>query len=305
MAKPINNLEQKILNELKNPKCMNELKKFGKTKQVKAYLRNLKEKGFPISYKNGYYFLNINGNSPTNNTYKMDIPKYFIFGAIGDTHLASKYERLDLLNDMYDFFESEGVETIFHTGDLLQGVGIYSGEASDLKYFTLEDQINYAVENYPKRDNITTYTIAGNHDLKQFERGKSPNPIKIISQQRDDIKHMGDYYTKVLDKSNNISIDLLHPSFSSCYCIAYHGQKYIEKLTPGTEPDIILQGHTHDTLYMFYRGVHYLKTGTFQDQNPFSLRKGLISILGGWLVEIKHNGEEIEEFKPLLKTYSF
>lgn len=40
---------------------------------------------------------------------------------ISDTHLGSKYDRLDILRYLYDLAEDEEINTVFHVGDLCDG----------------------------------------------------------------------------------------------------------------------------------------------------------------------------------------
>jgi len=291
--------KRKILSKLKTPTSLDELVESTKLKKgdVWQIIQKLKNKGYPI-YKNGdLFFLDV---GEIGKTYSINLPKHSLIAAIGDTHIGSKYERLDLLSDFYDFAEKEGAMYVLHVGDFIQGVGIYPTELSDLKKFTIDDQLDYFNEVYPK-SKLKTIGILGNHDLKQFEKGKSPNPAKLID--RDEIIILGNYYGRLQGKGTEILIDLIHPAKQGSYAISYNAQKYIEKIKPGDKPNILLWGHNHDALYLPYRNVHCIKCGTFQDQNPFTLRRGLMVTLGGWLIELKHDGEEIDWIKPTFKQY--
>jgi hypothetical protein len=42
-------------------------------------------------------------------------------GAFGDTHLYSKYARLDVLNCLYDVYEKERITAVYHTGNMMDG----------------------------------------------------------------------------------------------------------------------------------------------------------------------------------------
>ena len=44
-----------------------------------------------------------------------------IIGGIADTHIGSKYERLDVLNSLYDRFADAGVTSVFHGGNWIDG----------------------------------------------------------------------------------------------------------------------------------------------------------------------------------------
>src|SRR3569623_651727 len=45
----------------------------------------------------------------------------FKFGVVADSHLGSKYERMDVLNDLYDRFAAEGITHVFHAGNWIEG----------------------------------------------------------------------------------------------------------------------------------------------------------------------------------------
>jgi hypothetical protein len=70
------------------------------------------------------------------------------FGALGDTHLGSKYERLDLLNQAYQRFSDLEVSTVFHTGNWIDGEARFN--FNDLHTHGLDNQINYFIDKYPK-----------------------------------------------------------------------------------------------------------------------------------------------------------
>ena len=47
--------------------------------------------------------------------FQFDAHGEFLFGVSSDQHLCSKYERLDLLNDLYDRFEKAGCKYVLKT----------------------------------------------------------------------------------------------------------------------------------------------------------------------------------------------
>ena len=82
---------------------------------------------------------------------------------ISDTHLASKYDRLDILRYLYDRANDDGVNYILHSGDLTEGFSGRPQQLYELKEASYTGQRDYVVDKYPK-SNIPTYIIAGNHD---------------------------------------------------------------------------------------------------------------------------------------------
>ena len=82
-----------------------------------------------------------------------------VFGAIGDTHLCSNYSRLDILESLYDIFHSLGVNTVYHTGNYVDGEAPFN--TNEIHAHGIDGQARYFVENYPQRPGITTYYVDG------------------------------------------------------------------------------------------------------------------------------------------------
>lgn len=47
--------------------------------------------------------------------------KTFKFGVTADNHLCSKYERLDVLEALYDIWAEEGITTVYQLGNMIDG----------------------------------------------------------------------------------------------------------------------------------------------------------------------------------------
>src|SRR5574343_50190 len=71
------------------------------------------------------------------------------FGFLTDTHLCSNYECLDVLNALYDVYEREGITTVYHGGNWVDGEARFN--KYDIKCIGTENQIDYFIKNYPKR----------------------------------------------------------------------------------------------------------------------------------------------------------
>lgn len=292
-----------IIRALEIPRSLNEISQLtgiGK-REVRDRLNSLKEAGYDIRKEGKHYFIEKHGYSKDND-YELSLPEYFKIGIVSDTHIGSKQSRIDALNDFYDYAKREGVMIMLHAGDLIDGVGVYSGQESNLAAFTLEDQVELAITTYPK-NGLETLMISGNHDLKQYQKGRSPDPVKLFSDKRPDIQYLGKFHARIVLEDSIIYIDLIHPSYGSAYAVSYHIQKYIERIKPGEKPNILVWGHQHDAMYIFYRNIHTVKAGSFQDQTEYSLRKGLYTTIGGWIIEGRHDGEEIKYLRAMFKPY--
>lgn len=303
LAKKKKDKNRLVLRALEVPRSLNELAQvtgIGK-RELRDRLHSLKESGYDIRKEGQYYYIEKHGYS-RDSDYVLDLPEYFKIGVVSDTHIGSKASRIDALNDFYEFAKREGVYVVFHGGDLLDGVGVYSGQEANLSAFTLEDQIDLAIREYPK-NGLETLMISGNHDLKQYQRGRSPDPVQVFANRREDIQYLGKYYARIVVSNSIVYIDLIHPSHGTAYAVSYHVQKYIERIKPGDKPNILIWGHQHDAMYIFYRNIHTVKAGSFQDQTEYSLRKGLYTTVGGWILEGRHDGEEVKYLRAMFKPY--
>ena len=82
---------------------------------------------------------------------------------ISDTHLASKYDRLDILRYLYAKADDIGANYILHSGDFTDGRSNRAEQIYELREPSYEGQVDYCVEKYPQAE-AKTYVIQGNHD---------------------------------------------------------------------------------------------------------------------------------------------
>lgn len=80
---------------------------------------------------------------------------------ISDTHLCSKYDRLDILRYLYAKADDLGVQHILHSGDFTDGRSNRPEHIYELKEHSYDGQVQYCVEQYPQF-NGKTYVIQGN-----------------------------------------------------------------------------------------------------------------------------------------------
>jgi len=210
--------------------------------------------------------------------------KEFEFGVVSDTHLCSKFEKLDELHTFYAICKKMGIKHIVHAGDIIAGQGIYSGQENEIHTFGVDSQVGYVIKNYPQVDGITTYFITGNHCLSFFKKS-GVDAGRLISAEREDLKYLGQYKGDV--EINGVKIRLLHPDGGGAYALSYKGQKIAEQITSGDKPHVLVLGHYHTSIYFFYRNIHILYGGAFEGQSSFLLRKGINPSIGGWTVKVR------------------
>lgn len=206
------------------------------------------------------------------------------FGLIGDTQLGSKYAQITHLHRFYDICKANHVHTVYHTGDLTDGLKMRPGHEYEL-YCIGANQLERDVEkNYPKVEGITTYFISGNHDASLYKQF-GYDICEAIAASRPDMVYLGRDCAKV-NLTPNCTLELRHPWDGTAYALSYKPQKMIESMESDSKPNILAIGHYHKMEYMFYRNIHCFQTGCFQGQTPFTRGKGISVHLGGWIVEI-------------------
>lgn len=233
------------------------------------------------------------------------------FGALGDTHLASKYECLDELNAMYAIFKNEGITKVLHTGNYIEGDSTFNKQ--DVLIHGVDNQCRYFVNAYPKIDGIETLYIGGDdHEgwflqregidvgerLEDIARRSGRHDLHYIGYMEKDVK---------IGKNTDKFIRVIHPGGGSAKSISYTSQDIVDKFQPYDPiPSLVLNGHYHKSEFLpDYRGTSVIQTGTFQDQSPFMRKKRLTAHIGGWIVtirfvdgDIKSIGGEFIKFRP-------
>lgn len=221
----------------------------------------------------------------------------FVFGALGDSHLGSKYERLDVLNDLYDYYARQGVDRVFHTGNWIDGDE--PKNRHDIAIHGMEQQIEYLVKNYPLRKGIETYAVTGEDHEGWWTRSEGINIGKRTQQsmreagRKDwhDIGFMEAHIKLVNANSGEFAVlTVVHPGGGSAYALSYSIQKIIEALEGGEKPAVGLYGHYHKLWAGNIRNVWVVCTGCQQDQTVFMRNKVKQEAhVGGTMIELEQD----------------
>lgn len=259
-------------------------------------LQHLSETGYNINISDGYCFID-KTVIPKQNIYNKnwDGNKVFRFGVVSDTHLCNKFQQLTFLNYLYDVFEEKGINTVYHAGDLVDG-DIRRNKYEIFKYGA-DDQADYVINNYPKKNGIITEFITGNHDHWHVQNG-GVDIGKIIAKARPDMKYLG-CSNVIINLTPNCKMELNHPLDGAAYALSYSIQKYMDSMSGGEKPNILINGHHHKAMYLFYRNIHAIEAGTLEAQTPFMKGKRIAANVGGWIIEahVDHEGT-ITAFMP-------
>lgn len=206
-------------------------------------------------------------------------------GVVSDTHLNSNEEALPELHLAYDTFAAEGIAEVLHAGDLIAGRGIFRGQDGEIKNHTLDAQVAYAVEHYPRRDGITTRIIAGNHDVEGEAGRVGFDPVSAFANQRDDVDYLGPF-SAWIGAHGGAWIHLLHGKGGMSYAYSYKAQKLVDGYPAGRKPSVLIVGHWHVRGNFDVRDVEVLFPGCFEWQSPFMQRLGLRPWVGFHILEL-------------------
>lgn len=262
--------------------------------KAKAWLKEARENGLSVVMHDEVFF--ISGEPEKAKARKIEAETnrkgFYRFGYVTDNHLGSKYERLDVLNRLYDIFAEEGITTVFNTGNWIDGEARFN--MHDLKVHGFDAQIRYMIEQYPQREGIVTKYIAGDDHEGWYTQKHGIDAGRTLQERaqklgRNDLEYLGYMENDVIlpskDGKGQTVIRLLHPGGGSAYAISYAPQKIVESYSGNEKPHVLLVGHYHKASYDFIRGVHVVQGGTTMDQSPFMRKKRLAAHLGGWIIE--------------------
>lgn len=224
---------------------------------------------------------------------------------ISDTHLGSKYDRVDILRYLYQEAEDRGVNYILHSGDLTEGVSGRPQQLYELRECSYTGQRDYVVDKYPKSE-IPTLLIAGNHD-NWWIKECGADICKDICKQRNDLRYLGSDCEDL--KIGKLRIRLYHGNGGGAYAKSYKLQKYLDSISQEERPHILQTGHIHQAFYMKQDKTHCFQTSCLQDLTPYERSMGFSNDKSCWWVGVNfdNNGnvhsieQELESFGKKLK----
>ena len=224
-------------------------------RMVLAAIEDIKDEGIQITEIDGRYKICRNVVAK-DNLHKEDWQgnKIIRFGSVSDTHMCSKWQQLTHLNTMYDIFKREGIETVYHAGDITEGVNMRQGHQYEVFRHGTDEQQQYVIDNYPKRKGMITKFITGNHDHSGIKSAGHDIGIPI-GRDRDDMIYLGMSNAKV-ELTPKCILELNHPLDGACFddkteILTQKGWVFFNELT------------TEDSVATMTKSKH-----EFQWQNP-------------------------------------
>ena len=246
------------------------------------------------------------------------------FGLVGDTHLNSKYCRLDFLHALYDWFEKEKVDFAVQSGDIQDGEWMHAEQYLHLHAHGIDEIGKHVVRNYPRRKNIITFFEKGNHDYSIF-KSSGHDICRHIARYRPDLVYVKEaaltrnlkgrtldeqiqYWRRnvstideeplteewwegdiFIGRKNNCLLKIFHPGDGSTKAVSYKPQEIAEYFTSDyfmsrEKPKILVIGHYHKIYETWEKNIHVLMPGTTQQQYAWSRSKKLGNVLCGQIV---------------------
>lgn len=237
---------------------------------------------------------------------------WYKIGVVSDTHLCSKQERLAELKDFYQILEANGIETVLHSGNYIDGEAPFN--RYELHVRGMDAQLQYLGEQYPTYPGVTTFAVSGDDHEGWYSQREGVD----IGRYAEDVMRRGGrtdwsnlgYMEAFIPLEHAVSgkhamYHVIHPGGGSAYAVSYTAQKLVESYEGGSKPAIAQIGHYHKAEYLQTRNVHAIQAASFQDQTIFMRKKRLISTIGGWILQFRQNPETgaIEEFVSYFKNY--
>lgn len=252
----MSDLTNKIIELIKQNKSVNEICEITNlsNKQLFNIISIIGNSGYLFDKK--YYYdgdivytlrnkiLNsINNNSVGIITYEGTNNITFIL--ISDLHFGSKFERIDLMNVIYDYAIKNDINLIVIGGDLIDGTF-----GSDKKYENTYDQIKHLLNDYPFDKNILSFAVLGDHDYSSLkENGQDLS--RILQSYRQDIIPLGYQQGRIRVKKDSF---LINHKFSQTQNDI--GIKSLDQIDDG----LIIRGHFHEKLSIDKKGKQLVVT---------------------------------------------
>ena len=268
--------------------------------EIAGLITLMHEEGYNIEFANGEIFVL---KTPKKNEDVYEIPhnlEHLKLLLISDTHLGSKYDRVDILRYLYAKADDKGVKHVLHSGDFTDGRSNRPEQVYELREPSYEGQVEYCVDKYPTFDG-KTYAISGNHDDWWYKAAGS-EIVKSIAKQRDDIVYLGPDVADL--KIGGLKIRLFHGSGGGAYAKSYKLQKYLDTIPLAERPDILQTGHIHQSFYMKQDKTHCFQTSCLEDLTPYCRGMGLANDKSVWWVDVDFDDKgNVYQITPTLETF--
>jgi len=228
---------------------------------------------------------------------------------LSDLHAGSKQFDREGLRHVLQVAYDQGYTDVHISGDLCDGVGVYRGHATNLRFWSAQEQADELIDifnDFPMRYIATK----GNH-CYSFELKGGTNPIQLIAEQVENFTFLDTFAADLI--ICGVVKRMVHGASGRAYALSYPGQTYVRDLLNSSGEDVwlngrkyrlrfIQMGHYHSFLTYESAGIIISHSGNFQFPNDYTLRKGLVGPQGGRLVKaLIKNGKVLEYTTSFIK----
>lgn len=236
---------------------------------------------------------------PPPDTYRIDtlgkpMVEYPI-GVLADTHIGSKYERLDVLIDLFERFAAAGVGDVYVAGNWIDGSGRRFNQ-HDIYVHGVAEQVANFLAKWPHHPGITSHVLSGDDHEGWFVQDSFTNIGHVLQDEavragRDDIRDLGymERDVEFTQHGGSAKVRIVHAGGGSAYATSYSTQKIAESYSGGEKPQVLIAGHYHKFNYDYPREIHAIQPGCVQRQTPFMRKRRIPAHVGGCIVRLTQN----------------
>lgn len=227
--------------------------------------------------------------------------KHTRIGVMSDIHYGHRMFREDVFYDALERFNKSDIDCVYCPGDLIEGMSNRDGHIYELAEVGVSNQLDGITKLLSELEKPFRFVL-GNHDLWSMKKGNQGVHIGVELERRvPNAEYLGDMNADIDLGYGNI-LRLTHEG-SASYALSYSLQKRINALEGGTKPNVLLNGHIHKAIYMYYRNIHAIESATLESQTEFMAMKGTPAHVGFWVVDITHDKDGVRTFTPTLHPY--
>lgn len=228
---------------------------------------------------------------------------------LSDVHFGSVFCDVNGIKAVLQRAVDEGYKDVHFSGDLVDGIHIYKSHHLFLKYFTAQDQADYAAEVLGKFP-LRFIACAGNHD-RSWETQGSPSPLTLVSNQLNNFIYLPGTAADLIIAG--VACRICHLDGGRAYARSYPGQTYVRNLLDSQGEHVWVRGnkyrmrflqlgHLHFEMLYESAGIFITHPGNFQFANDYCTRRGLVGSQGCRFTKaIIENGKVLEHTTTFIK----
>lgn len=222
--------------------------------------------------------------------------------SLSDIHVGSKTFRKPDFTKMIGWLnasdnDSSRIKYLILSGDVVDGIGVYPGQDSDLEILDPMEQygrLSEFVNQVP--EDIKVFLMPGNHDIVRLAEPQPilpselkrlfnpnvfflPNPYNLVLEGKNVLLYHGMSLNDMVELIPGMNFSTIGKALEELLRRRHLAPKYGGKtpLIPSsndyhvieTVPDVFITGHVHSHALGNYKGVRYVNSSTWQSQTEY------------------------------------